>query len=55
MLSTVTTAMPTAVDNSTVPGERKNATAMISSSTMPAKLAVRPAVLAAIEAACLGT
>ncbi len=32
----------------------KNATAVIRSSTTPAKFAVRPAVFAAIDAACLG-
>ena len=55
MLSTVTTPMPSAIDSRIVPGERRNATAVISSSTTPAKFAVRPAVFAAIDAACLGT
>ena len=54
MLRTVTTPMPRAIDSSTVPGDRRNATAVMASSTRPAKVAVRPAVFAAIEAACLG-
>ena len=54
MLSTVTTLIPSAMDSRIVPGDRRNATAVIASSTTPAKLAVRPAVFAAMEAACLG-
>ena len=54
MLRTVTTLIPSAIDSRTVPGDRRNATAVIASSTTPAKFAVRPAVFAAIEAACLG-
>ena len=54
MLRTVTTPMPSAIDSRTVPGDRKNATTMMASSTTPAKVAVRPAVFAAIEAACFG-
>ena len=54
MLRTVTTLIPTAIDSRTVPGDRKNATTVIVSSTTPAKFAVRPAVFAAIDAVCLG-
>ncbi len=54
MLSTAETIAPTAEDRRTLPGERKNETSMIATRTLPAKTAVRPAVLAASDAACLG-
>ena len=54
MLSAAETMAPTAEDSSTDPGERKKDTSMIEISTLPAKTAVRPAVLAASDAACLG-
>ena len=54
MLRTVTTIIPIAIESRIEPGDRKNATAVIASSTTPAKFAVRPAVFAAIDAACLG-
>ena len=54
MLRIVTTIIPSAIDSRTVPGDISNATAVMASSTMPAKFAVRPAVFAAIEAACFG-
>ena len=54
MLSVVATIAPTADDSSTLPGERKNDTAMIATSRQPANSAVRPAVFAASEAACFG-
>ncbi len=54
MLRIVTTLMPSAIDSRIVPGESRKATAVIASSTSPAKFAVRPAVLAATEAACFG-
>ena len=54
MLSIAETIDPTAEESRTVPGERKNDTIMIATSTVPAKTAVRPAVLAASDAACLG-
>ena len=53
MLSIAETIDPTAEESRTVPGERKNDTIMIATSTVPAKTAVRPAVLAS-DAACLG-
>ena len=55
MLSTVTTLIPSAIESRIVPGDSRNATAVIASSTRPAKFAVRPAVLAAIDAAWRGT
>jgi hypothetical protein len=51
MLSSVTTIAPTEDDSSTDPGDRKNDTSMIATSTTPAKIAVRPAVLADSDAA----
>ena len=54
MLSTVTTIIPIAIESRIEPGDSKSATNVIASSTIPAKFAVRPAVLAAIDAACLG-
>ncbi len=51
MLSTAATMEPTAEDSSTLPGESTNETSMIATSSRPADRAVRPAVLAAMDAA----
>ena len=54
MLRKATTIAPTDEESSTDPGDRTRVTPMIAISTTPAKTAVRPAVLAASEAACRG-
>ena len=51
MLNIVTTPAPIAAESRIVPGEKRITTSIIASRTKPAKAAVRPAVLAASDAA----